>query len=304
MNKKFKELYNIIQQNISKVELNVFDIGASGGFSEKWNFDFINKYGAEPDIIEFEKLKKDSKVKIFNTAFFDEHKQEIEINICKKQQVSSVFTPNIDFLNKYPDVDRFEIINKYKTKVETLDSLILKENLLIDVLKIDTQGCELNILDGGKKCLEKTLFLEIEIEFQEFYKGQPLFNEVDSFLRKTGFRLLNINPIEWYRNVNKRFNGKKELIFCDAFYIKDDTENIEHSKISLLKKILILVNYEFYEVAYFILLENKHLINEIEFGKIHNFFNQIENEILISSKKDRLKNKIKSIANRILNKLI
>ena len=44
-------------------------------------------------------------------------------------------------------------------------------------MKIDAQGSELNILEGGEKFLKNNLIgLQIEVEFNEIYKGQPLFN--------------------------------------------------------------------------------------------------------------------------------
>ena len=69
-----------------------------------------------------------------------------------------------------------------------------------DFVKLDTQGTELYILEGMQHTLKRAIFgVEVEVEFIEMYKNQPLFNEVDIFMRKLGFHL---------------FDLKKYFLFC------------------------------------------------------------------------------------------
>ena len=64
-------------------------------------------------------------------------------------------------------------------------------------MKIDAQGSELNILEGGEKFLKNNLIgLQIGVEFNEIYKGQPLFNSMDSFIRNNlGLQLWDLQPL-------------------------------------------------------------------------------------------------------------
>ena len=62
----------------------------------------------------------------------------------------------------------------------------------VDFIKIDTQGSELSILKGSTDSLKNAIGLEIEVEFVDIYENQPLFNEVDSFVRKMDFELLQL----------------------------------------------------------------------------------------------------------------
>ncbi|BEC03341.1 FkbM family methyltransferase [Escherichia coli] len=55
------------------------------------------------------------------------------------------------------------------------------------MLKIDTQGSELNILVGGEQVLNNTLCIQLEVSFIPLYEGQPSFGEIDVYLRKHGF---------------------------------------------------------------------------------------------------------------------
>ena len=68
-----------------------------------------------------------------------------------------------------------------------------KKNITeVDFIKIDTQGSELDILEGSLDFLSRTVGIEVEMEFVEVYKGQPLFDEVNSFLTRNGFNLFDI----------------------------------------------------------------------------------------------------------------
>nr|WP_244567251.1 FkbM family methyltransferase [Escherichia coli] len=50
------------------------------------------------------------------------------------------------------------------------------------MLKIDTQGSELNILVGGEQVLNNTLCIQLEVSFIPLYEGQPSFGEIDVYL--------------------------------------------------------------------------------------------------------------------------
>lgn len=62
----------------------------------------------------------------------------------------------------------------------------------IDFLKLDLQGYELEALNGCGKLLERIKIITIEIEFIPLYDGQPLFGDIDVYLRAQGFRMLNL----------------------------------------------------------------------------------------------------------------
>lgn len=63
----------------------------------------------------------------------------------------------------------------------------------IHLLKLDTQGTELDILRGATGLLEagRVCVVYTEISFLPVYRGQALFPELDRFLRAAGFRLID-----------------------------------------------------------------------------------------------------------------
>jgi FkbM family methyltransferase len=65
-------------------------------------------------------------------------------------------------------------------------------------LKLDVQGAELDVLVGAGAVLDSVLGLEIEAEFSPLYEGQPLFADIDQFLRARGFVLWRLSHLVHY----------------------------------------------------------------------------------------------------------
>lgn len=62
----------------------------------------------------------------------------------------------------------------------------------IDVLKLDLQGFELEALRGAGELLADVKLILTEVEYLPLYAGQPLFSDIDLFLRGQGFRLFHL----------------------------------------------------------------------------------------------------------------
>jgi hypothetical protein len=104
-----------------------------------------------------------------------------------------------------------------------LDDAALRAGLRVAALKADTQGTELAILRGAKKCLSETLLaVELEVEFTELYADQPLFADVDTLMRKSGFMLLDLGNLvchKWRQSTG--LGGfKGQLLAADALYLR------------------------------------------------------------------------------------
>ncbi len=216
----------------------VVDIGASGGSDVRWSqlTDNIKFIMFEPDKRAFESLSKmkDNNLVLFNSALADA-KKTISFYLCKKQKVSSVFKPNYDFLKKFINKERFEIIKEIVMEADTLDNQLGGAGINdVDFIKIDTQGCEKLILAGAKNTLKNAVGLEVEVEFAPIYLEQPLFADVDSFIRENGFELFDIQKC-FYQRDNRAELSKGQLVFGNALYFKSPekifSESVSHDKI-------------------------------------------------------------------------
>lgn len=111
--------------------------------------------------------------------------------------------------------------NKTNAKVETI-KLQLLDNVIensffpkVDMIKIDTQGYELEILKGGAKALHSAQFVLLEISLLGIYKNAPLVDEVIFFMKANNFMLYDICSI-------MRRPYDKALFQSDFLFIKAD----------------------------------------------------------------------------------
>lgn len=234
------------------------DVGASGGIDPRWkNFtSSLKVIMFEPDPRAYEILKSDRRedLIILNCALSDSVK-DIDFYLCKKQQVSSAYLPNFDFLDRFPDAGRFEVLKTIKVETDTLDNQLKKNNIAeIDFVKIDTQGYELPILQGSVNSLKNVIGLELEVEFAPLYKTQHLFNEVDSFARKMDFEVFDIKRYFWKRkDVNNYGRQKGQLVFGDALYFKSPEQVLLMNEISqekIARSICIYLVYGYLDLAH------------------------------------------------------
>jgi FkbM family methyltransferase len=166
----------------------------------------------EPDKRSYDQLKQKG-FETYNSALGQKSEMR-NLNLTRKPECSSFFVPNTDFLNRFPNKERWDIINTEEVKVKPLDSF----DLDVDFIKLDTQGSELEILKGSVQTLKGVLGLEVEVSFVEIYKNQPLFGEVNKFLSENGFEFFEFNTE--YRYGRQELNRKGQLAFADALFLR------------------------------------------------------------------------------------
>jgi len=240
------KILNILKQ--FNIKTRYYDIGASGGLQPRANnfIEVLNPIFIEPDTSAFSELEEKG-YNAINCALWSEEKEKT-FRITKKQQTSSIYTPNYEFLNKYKDSERFDIKEELKMNCTTLDNIIENYNELF-FMKLDTQGSEYEILKGGNNVINNAIGFEIEIEFKDIYLNQPLFNEVNQFLVSKNFILIDfLNLFKWERYNNRNYG---EIICVDALYLRRpeyildnlDLSN-EENYANLIRYVIILAMYK------------------------------------------------------------
>ena len=286
----------IFSEYYRKYPLILVDIGASGGLEPNWQSaeKYLQIIGFEPDKREFSNLEKiaNNNIKYLNIGLYKE-KKVLDYYLTKKQQTSSIFKPNREFLDKFPEAERFDIVGVAKIETDTLDNQFKIHNIAeADFIKIDTQGSELSILQGATKTIRDHVFgLEIEVEFVELYQNQPLFSAVDSFVRKEGFQLFDIKGYYWKRTMGKDYGKKRgQLIFGDALYLRkledfnkvlNKTQDSIAKKSKALKAISICILYGYFDYAYEVFSMTSNLFDKTERQTIERL---IKRNVLYASK--------------------
>lgn len=80
-------------------------------------------------------------------------------------------------------------------KLTTLDRLL--KGTKIDLLKIDTQGYEVEVLKGCKETLKNVEMVILELSLLDINRGAPLMFDVMEFMNKIGFVIYDV--VEFHR---------------------------------------------------------------------------------------------------------
>ena len=218
---KIDKLYHIpkISNFFLKEKINTYiDIGGYKGlysniFLKKANKIFI--FEPQKKYFEFlrSKFQSNKKVKIFNNALGKENKISfLQINFLESTSTLS----KINFLSKWYRFKKFlffknKIVkDKYRVKIKKLDSINEISKIKdISLIKIDTEGYEMNVLDGAKKILKKTKFLLIELHHDNMYKNYSR-KKIDKYIKKNNFIFLKkfkfpFIPFYDYIYINSKF---------------------------------------------------------------------------------------------------
>ena len=152
----------------------------------------------------------------------------------------------------------FHVARTHRVQTTRMDDL--GDDVLVDFLKLDIQGAELDVLRHGTAKLESTLVIECEVEFIALYRDQPLFGDVQCFLRDRGFalhKLIDVSgrPFSPFAPANP-FVPISQILWADAVFIRDFTRLERYSDEALLKAAAILdVVYGSYDLAALLLGE-------------------------------------------------
>ena len=178
----------------------VLDIGGNiGQFSQK-----LRVSGYENEILSFEPLSKehlalqknasnDHKWSVYQRCAVGAYDGQVIINIAKNS-VSSSILPMLDAHRNA--AKNSEYIEEEVTPIWTLDSIFKKNQIVFGnyFIKIDTQGYEAEVLDGGKESIANASGILVELSTLPLYKGQILWQQLVGRLEALGFSLWGINP--------------------------------------------------------------------------------------------------------------
>jgi len=203
------------------------DVGARSGISLPWAslLTHLSVVGFEPEPEEYARLlaSKRPQDSWLNYALADAD-QTLTLYLTKNRACSSIYQPNLEFLQQFPDVERFAIEEQIRLPAVKLDTLWNRGEIkALDFVKIDTQGAELAILRGGQKFLSaEAVGLEVEVEFSEMYEGQPLFADVDSWVRNSlGLQLHDLRCNYWKLKTGIDTGSVRgQVVFGDALYLR------------------------------------------------------------------------------------
>lgn len=221
------ELRRSLRSLIGESPLVYVDCGARGGklpraFREIRGSRYI---GFEADQQECARMNAGARPHHrYLAAFLDATSRQRTFRITASPACASLLEPNHPLLAPFAGVlDGFAV--EQETMVETigLEQCLAAEGIAaIDFLELDTQGTELDILTGAQSLLDGSIVgLQVEVEFAPLYVGQPLFGDVDSFLRARGFQLFDLSRYRVRRTASGASGTTRgQLLWGHAAYLR------------------------------------------------------------------------------------
>ncbi len=198
----------------------LFDVGANEGqYAEA-----MRKLGYDKELISFEPVKAtydklsqkasgSTNWKTCNFALGDTDGEEY-INVSKNTVSSSM-------LEMLPEHIKQEAgsayVSKEKIVVKKLDSIFntyVKQNSSV-YLKLDVQGFEKNVIEGGTVSLKKIKLIQLEMALIPLYKGELLLADMINYMESKGFVLYTLIP-----GFNNYETG--QLLQTDGIFVRKD----------------------------------------------------------------------------------
>jgi FkbM family methyltransferase len=161
---------------------------------------------------------------------------ESTLYVTQNPMCSSLYPPNEPYLARFADLP--ELVNldfTIEMETTTLDAFCNQEGIAsIDFLQVDVQGADLQVLQGSEQILKTVLAVQTEVEFSHLYVNQPLFADVDAYLRAKDFTFFHTTTAYVPRARSPIVSSKRsgQLLWGDAFYFCDLLQDVEmlHSK--------------------------------------------------------------------------
>lgn len=225
---------------------NYVDCGAVGDLSNSLlsAFDASRFIGFDPQLtVPIEK----NDTSVYFPVAVSKESGEVDFHRTKNLNCSSVYVPNQEFLDRFMEVgDFFRIMETVPLKVVSLDEYLPQHGINeIDFIELDTQGSELSVLQGAKSFLSSSVLgVRVEVEFLPMYQGQPLFADVDFFLRQFGFMLFDLDRYHLRRNtVPVNFTSREQIVWGQALYLKDWSAVINSLTKEKMSKLATIASY-------------------------------------------------------------
>jgi FkbM family methyltransferase len=129
---------------------------------------------------------------------------------------TSLLKPASEMALEFTPQDYFFPVKELTVQTRRLDGVLDEAGLArADALKLDTQGAELEILQGlGTRLFTSTLAVELEIGLPGAYLEQPGFGDIDRLMTQAGFQLFDLRLSSFDRHYRGDWSYYRREVFA------------------------------------------------------------------------------------------
>ena len=178
----------------------VFDVGGNiGQFASALRY-----IGYHGDIISFEpipdafaalchRMRRDERWHGMQIAIGD-HVGQDTLNIMGETVYSS-FRSRVTQNKSASDTVREKILVPVRTLESVIDEMNIGSRLPRTLIKVDTQGYELQVINGLGKYIDHVKLMQCELSSIPLYNGSPFMTEIIDFLHEHHFQSVSFAPV-------------------------------------------------------------------------------------------------------------
>lgn len=198
----------------------VIDVGANKGqFAAE-----ISRFFPTADLYCFEPLaeccaelrrwaasKDGACARVFNVALGAEEGEAMMRRHTAHNASSSLLATTEVCESLYPQTRAQDAV---PVKLTTLDAALRDQTLQREILiKLDTQGYERQVIQGGMVTFRQAAACIIEVNLYRLYEQQPSFIELAAMLDELGYRYAG--------NLEQTYSPQGEVVYIDAVFVRE-----------------------------------------------------------------------------------
>ena len=222
-NWNWQRRWSSLDRFLSENPIVLMDIGARGDAPPELDSirRHVQRIGFEADPDECRRLNRE-KAGRFYPALLAGAAGEQTLHLYSELGYSSTLTLSERYQRLF--TGPLPITGSVEMKASTLDGFMAEHGEAApDIIKLDTQGTELPILEGAQRTLAGVGLVEVEVEFSPIYEEQPLFGDVARFMAENDFELLYLNRVFVTRSQQYRGRSRGQVLFGDALFGKRES---------------------------------------------------------------------------------
>ncbi|MDP9421556.1 MAG: FkbM family methyltransferase [Pseudomonadota bacterium] len=238
--------------------LTLVDVGSAGGLHPRWRplRPILSGILFDPREAAASGSLGPGKTRVYPVALSDQS-GEADLHITALPNMSSFLQPDQAVFGRYwKKGAHADVVSRERVQVERLDTLANADGFQPHVLKVDTQGSELMVLKGAQDSLRSVMLAEVEVSFFQRYVGQPVFADIEEWMKQQGFELIELYRLKRYRAANSLGirgspvgDGQRSgrVAYADAIFMRNEAAVLASSAddggTGLLRAMITLLAY-------------------------------------------------------------